>query len=197
MSSELPEKEKNLTFVSQGMTCRGELFTEGDLRIDGKFIGIIQLKGKLVIGEKGFVKGNVKANEIIIIGKSEGEFDAKDTVKILPQGSFKGKIKSKNFNISEDAHFEGTCSILPNRDDFIISNNLWDLIKVNGKELMSNPINGQTKNKIDNSSASDIDSAVTRKKQGRDNTNEINQTPPGSSNFLLSKKINQIEPITK
>ena len=54
--------------IGQGSTIKGDIITEGDLRIDGSLIGTINTKGRLVLGETGIVEGEVVCQNALIAG---------------------------------------------------------------------------------------------------------------------------------
>src|SRR5690554_666796 len=103
----------NLTIIGSGMNLTGNLFTLNDVRIDGKFTGDLQAKGKIVVSELGEITGDVKGVNIVIMGKAYGDFEAENNFQVASGGYFKGTVKTRCINISDSAHFEGTCDISP------------------------------------------------------------------------------------
>lgn len=102
-----------LTIIGSGMNLTGKLFTLNDVRIDGKFTGELQAKGKIVVSELGEITGDVKGINIVIMGKAHGDFEAENNFQVASGGFFKGTVKTRFIHISDSAHFEGTCDISP------------------------------------------------------------------------------------
>src|SRR5262245_66296467 len=57
--------------IDTGLNVKGDLETEGELQIDGQIVGNISC-GHLVIGKEGAVRGDIKADEVGMRGKTEG-----------------------------------------------------------------------------------------------------------------------------
>jgi len=102
-----------LTIIGEDMELTGELWTSDDIRIDGRFYGELESKGRIVISNKGFVKGNITGYNIIVQGKAEGDFEAKHNFQISPGGYMEGSVRTRFINITESAYFNGTCNITP------------------------------------------------------------------------------------
>jgi len=105
------KQEIKLTIIGTGMDINGELISQDDIRIDGKFFGDIETSGKIVISNKGFVDGNIKGKNITVHGEAKGEVIATNNFCMAPGGTFKGSVKTKYINITELAYFNGTCVI--------------------------------------------------------------------------------------
>ncbi|OPY77037.1 MAG: Polymer-forming cytoskeletal [Syntrophorhabdus sp. PtaU1.Bin058] len=110
------------TYISKDVTIKGELTTEGLVRIDGNFEGNILVDG-LIIGKTGDVKGEVTAREIMIDGNIEGNINAKEIIEIKPDGKVQGDIQTVKLIIAEGAFFVGRSTMqkpqetLPEQDE--------------------------------------------------------------------------------
>jgi|GEM_PF-5676258 len=108
--------EMKLTIIGSEMQLTGELCSSHDIRVDGGYTGNIRTKGKLVVSKEGFVSGIVHAKDIIIQGRSEGDFVSENTFRIDPGGHFEGSARTRFMRITETACFNGTCAIIPDGD---------------------------------------------------------------------------------
>ena len=54
--------------LAAGTTIKGNIITETDFRLDGKVEGDISCNGKIVIGPKGSVTGNIVSENAEILG---------------------------------------------------------------------------------------------------------------------------------
>jgi cytoskeletal protein CcmA (bactofilin family) len=101
------------TAIGAGVSIVGEVYSEEDLFIDGKVQGKLDVKGsKLTIGPKGEAKSNVKAREVIIHGKVQGDVEASQKITIKKDGSLVGNIKTTGIVIDDDAYFKGSIDIV-------------------------------------------------------------------------------------
>jgi cytoskeletal protein CcmA (bactofilin family) len=60
------------TILAEGVMVKGELHFDKQLRINGSFEGSLQTNGKVIVGEKGSIKGNISLDEAEIHGKIVG-----------------------------------------------------------------------------------------------------------------------------
>jgi len=92
--------------IDSGLNVKGDLETEGELQIDGQIVGNISC-GHLVIGKDGGVRGDIKADEVIIRGKTEGAIRAR---RLMLQESARvvGNISYERMSMEEGAQFMGT-----------------------------------------------------------------------------------------
>jgi cytoskeletal protein CcmA (bactofilin family) len=92
--------------IDTGLNVKGDLATEGELQIDGQIVGNISC-GHLVIGKDGAVRGDIKADEVIVRGKTEGVIRAR---RLMLQESARvvGNIFYERMSMEEGAQFIGT-----------------------------------------------------------------------------------------
>ena len=73
----IKQKEENTNgglhnTLAAGTTVKGDIVTETDFRLDGKIEGDVSCSGKIVIGPKGNVTGNIVSTNAEILGEVEG-----------------------------------------------------------------------------------------------------------------------------
>ncbi len=112
-SSKKPiSSEKIDTIIGRGTTLEGTLNAEGTVRLDGMVHGGINVKGSLIIGEEGMIKGNVNAENAFVAGAVEGNVTAASQLHITTSARLMGDITVKSIIIDEGAIFAGNCSII-------------------------------------------------------------------------------------
>ncbi len=77
MSSKNTPNQKILNLIGEGTIINGEIIAKGDIRVDGKIKGNITSPGKIVLGEKGHICGDVKATSFDTSGYIEGNINTK------------------------------------------------------------------------------------------------------------------------
>jgi len=112
--------------LTNGSKIIGEIIADNDFRIDGEVEGKITCKGKVIIGQKGFMKGSITCSNTEILGKVEGELIVFDTLTLRETAIVKGDVKTKVLVIEPNAIFNGSCSM---------QNNLEKQTKENPKEV--------------------------------------------------------------
>ncbi len=96
------------SFIAEGVELKGQLFSTGSIRVDGVIDGELDVKGDLVVGNTGVIKGEVKVENIMLSGKLEGNLAASGKVEISSSGQMIGDVKCHVFTIEEGGVIDGT-----------------------------------------------------------------------------------------
>lgn len=207
----------NLTIIGSGMNLTGNLFTLNDVRVDGKFKGELQAKGKIVVSEHGEINGIVKGVNIVIMGKAHGEFEAENNFQVAAGGFFHGNVKTRYINISNSAHFEGTCDISPSHKalELVQPENSIDTAKIEeilaiyakAPQVKKKPemapamepeispeitADKQPENVLETQPASAEEKPVDKPKEQSVHTDD---TPPPAKQSIFASKIRQIKSV--
>jgi len=94
------------TIIGPNAYFRGEVQSDGGIRIDGIFEGSIDLTGNLVIGEGAKIVADVKANNISISGAIKGNISG-NRVEILETGRVWGDLTVNSLLLNEGAYLRG------------------------------------------------------------------------------------------
>lgn len=103
------------TFIAEEVSIKGEIKSQGSIRIDGFLDGHLDVKGDLYIGNTGDVKGEVRADNVFVGGKVEGNIHASGKVDISSSGQVFGDVKCSIITIDEGGIMEGTTSMAKNK----------------------------------------------------------------------------------
>jgi len=96
---------------ASGTSLTGKIETEADFRLDGRVEGEINCKGKIVIGPKGCVKGNIMTVNAEILGQVEGVIRARERLVLKSSAEIKGDIFIQTLEIEPGAKLNGSCSM--------------------------------------------------------------------------------------
>ena len=102
--------------ISTGTIFKGEISSSNDIRIDGTFEGKIYSKGRVVVGEKALIKGDIVCANVDFWGKMEGNFFVKDTLSLKNTSKVNGDLHIKRLQVELDAKFDGTCQMITEAD---------------------------------------------------------------------------------
>lgn len=102
--------DKVETFIGNNSIFKGEVNTNGTIRIDGTLEGNV-IADWVVLGEKGNIKGDVSAHGVIVGGKVEGNVKAKDIIEIKNKGKIIGDTLTPKLTIVEGGIIEGRTSM--------------------------------------------------------------------------------------
>ena len=97
--------------LTVGTIVKGTITVEGDFRLDGQVEGDIICQGKIVLGVKAIVKGNITCGSAEISGKVEGNILSKEKLSLKATAIITGDISTLTLEIEPNAQFNGTCKM--------------------------------------------------------------------------------------
>jgi cytoskeletal protein CcmA (bactofilin family) len=102
-------KAGSINIIGVGTEIKGDLSTSGDVRIDGKIIGDINSKAKVVIGMTGEVIGNVFSESAEISGLIKGDLTITEILFLKSTANVTGNVASNKFVVENGANLTGHC----------------------------------------------------------------------------------------
>lgn len=112
MFSKSDEAQRDLNgFLDRGSRMQGELHFEASFRVDGVFEGTVRSKGRLVVGERGEVDGDVQVAQVLVSGEVRGTIEASEQIHVAPGGRVLADISTPSLMIEDGAVFEGRCTM--------------------------------------------------------------------------------------
>lgn len=99
-------------------SLKGELNGVGIARVDGKFEGLVNVDGDLMVGPDGFLTAEIRVTNATISGKVKGNIYATGKVELLASAVIIGDIAAKSIIIEEGARFNGRSQIIGIEEDF-------------------------------------------------------------------------------
>lgn len=97
--------------IGKGTTIQGNLETYGNIRVDGRVVGNIVTKSKLVLGQSSFVDGNVLAQNAEVLGEVKGKLEVTDLLTLKPSAVVHGDIVTNKLVVETGAKFNGGCKM--------------------------------------------------------------------------------------
>lgn len=102
----------SISRISAGTIIKGEIVSPYDIRIDGTFEGKVQTKGRVVVGEKANVQGDIICDNIDLWGKVEGNVFVKDTLALKEGCVVTGNLHIKRLSVELGSTFNGNCRMI-------------------------------------------------------------------------------------
>lgn len=99
------------TVIGRGCQIKGELKTNGGLRVDGQLDGRLEAGDIVVCGQGSFVKGEVHCKEGVFGGRIEGNIYAQGRVELQGGAHLLGDITCRGLVVHAGAFFEGRCQM--------------------------------------------------------------------------------------
>ena len=101
------------SLIASGTTLKGDITSNGDIRIDGTLQGNIYCSAKVVIGANGVVEGDVNGQQADVMGKITGTVKVKDILQLKGNSQVSGNIHAGKLQIEPSASFNGQCHMSP------------------------------------------------------------------------------------
>ena len=101
------------SLIGAGTTMKGDITSNGDLRIDGTLEGNIHCSAKVVIGANGVVQGDIHGQQADIMGKVTGTIKVKELLMLKGGSLLNGNIQAGKLQIEPTANFNGECHMAP------------------------------------------------------------------------------------
>ena len=102
---------ENLNRLVIGAEIKGDLTTQTSIRLDGIIVGKVTCGGKLVLGPKAKVIGNVYSINAEIEGQIEGDITIHEKLVLRSTSIVKGNIITQKILIEDGAEFNGSCEM--------------------------------------------------------------------------------------
>jgi len=102
-------QNQSINILSEGTKIKGDIIANGDIRIDGELIGNISAKGRLVIGPKGKIEGQIMCNNIEISGYVKGKVTASELINMKSTSQITGDIIAGKLSVEPGSMFSGSC----------------------------------------------------------------------------------------
>jgi cytoskeletal protein CcmA (bactofilin family) len=103
-----PLPQGALNSLVAGTQVEGTINAESDIRIDGFLKGILVCKGKVIIGPKGSIEGEIKAQNAMIEGRFKGILQIEDLLQVKETAIVDGEINTDKLAVSPGAKFNVT-----------------------------------------------------------------------------------------
>ena len=96
----------DLNKMSKGTAFKGDIVSDGDFRIDGRFEGTITTSGRIVIGVDGRLDGTVQCLSIDVEGTLNGTVNASEVLSVKKTGRVSGQVTTGKLSVELGAVFD-------------------------------------------------------------------------------------------
>ncbi len=101
------------TILGPSVLLRGQLSSDEDLTIEGKFDGTLQLGAHcLTVGPQGEVKADIQVSRVVVQGAVTGNITARERIEIRKTGRVMGDLVAPGIAIEDGAYFKGSIEIV-------------------------------------------------------------------------------------
>ena len=105
---------QSFNYICGNTSLQGNLTCETDLRLDGKILGDVICKAKLVIGTQGFLEGKIWAKNAFVEGTIIGNIQVEESLILSETANVEGNIFTKQFTAKEGSKMNGQLNMSNN-----------------------------------------------------------------------------------
>lgn len=95
--------------LGNGTTIKGDIESNGDIRIDGHLIGSLKSNGKVTIGQTGVMEGDLTCKQTEISGVVKGTIKCDELTALKSTSKVEVDLNTKQLLIEVGAQFTGKC----------------------------------------------------------------------------------------
>ncbi len=99
------------TIIGAGTVITGDIESSGDIRIDGKLIGNLSSKAKVLIGQDGIVEGDIIGQQADVMGKITGKIKIYELLQLRGKSNVSAEITTGKLEVEPSASFNGSCQM--------------------------------------------------------------------------------------
>jgi cytoskeletal protein CcmA (bactofilin family) len=98
--------------IGRSVIIKGEITGAEPLYIDGQVEGTITVsENRVTIGRYGSVTANIKAKEVVIMGKVTGNVECSDRLDIRGEGTLVGDVATQRISVEDGAVMSGKVQV--------------------------------------------------------------------------------------
>lgn len=117
------------TVIGSNTQFEGKFVSSGNVRMDGKFSGSLEVSGNILVGESASVEADINARNVSIAGSVRGNVTG-NKVQLLRTGRIWGDISASALTTEEGAFIDGKITMVghaatrPNSEDAYVEDEL-------------------------------------------------------------------------
>jgi cytoskeletal protein CcmA (bactofilin family) len=96
-----------LSVISAGMTVRGDIESNGTVKVEGAVEGQVQARHQVLVAKGGSVHGDIDAREAVIGGMVHGAIKATERVEVQSGATVNGDITTLRIAVAEGGNLNG------------------------------------------------------------------------------------------
>lgn len=94
-----------------GTSIEGSIKASSDIRIDGNLKGVLDCKGRVIIGPEGKVEGEINCQNAVIEGSFQGKINVKELLNVRESANIQGDVITDKLLVQPGAIYNVNCSM--------------------------------------------------------------------------------------
>lgn len=113
--------EKATSIIGEDAVLESSVFkSSGTVRIDGSYIGKLEINGDLIVDSKGVIEGTIDAYHALIAGRVTGDIKCSEEIHLASTANVKGNLYCSNLIIDDGALFNGNSTMTPSSNSELV-----------------------------------------------------------------------------
>ncbi len=113
------EADSSRNIIAAGTVIKGDIQSDGNIRVDGSVIGTLNCKGKVVLGNTGRIEGEVVCQNANLSGEAKVKITVSELLMLQSTAKLFGEIITGKLGIEPGAIFSGTCKMGEKSSDYL------------------------------------------------------------------------------
>lgn len=97
--------------IGKDTVIKGDIESNGDIRVDGKLIGSLKSNGKIVVGQTGIIEGDINCKQADISGSVKGVLICEELTTLKSTSRVEIDLNTRQLCIEVGAVFTGKCQM--------------------------------------------------------------------------------------
>jgi cytoskeletal protein CcmA (bactofilin family) len=111
MAKSFEQESPSINLIGAGTVIKGDIKSNGDIRIDGTLVGSVNSKGKLVVGATGNIEGEIVCQNADFSGIINASVTVSELLSMKATAKLNGDVVTNKLAIEPGALFSGSCSM--------------------------------------------------------------------------------------
>ena len=95
--------------IGNGTVIKGDIESNGDIRVDGRLVGSLKSNGKISVGQTGVIEGDITCKQAEIAGTVKGVIMTEELTSLKSTSRLEVDLTTKQLLIEVGAQFTGKC----------------------------------------------------------------------------------------
>jgi cytoskeletal protein CcmA (bactofilin family) len=100
-----------VNMIGAGTVITGDIYSKGDIRVDGTLKGSVITEGKVVLGREGIIEGDIECRDADISGTIKAKITVSQLLSLKTSAKLNGDIVTNKLSIEPGSEFTGSCSM--------------------------------------------------------------------------------------
>jgi cytoskeletal protein CcmA (bactofilin family) len=106
-----PADPASINLIGEGSAVEGTVRSSTDVRVNGTITGDVEVDGKVIVAEKGFIDGTLTATNADIAGRVVGDLTVENRLLLKATARVHATVKTGRLVVEEGAEFDGSCDM--------------------------------------------------------------------------------------